>query len=83
MEISLNWAESVDRRLSYMGGQLLALNLALGCLLQSHPRPAAVMEAMRRECGDAMSHLLPTMLDDAFLEGMALVQDKFTGAASD
>lgn len=68
---------SIEQRLSYMAGQVLALNIAVGCLLQGHPNPAAVTEAMQKECEDAMSHLLPSMLDDAFLEGMALVRNRF------
>jgi hypothetical protein len=68
---------SVEERLSYMAGQVLALNIAVGCLLKGHPNPALVTEAMQKECEDAMSHLLPSMLDDAFLEGMALVRNRF------
>lgn len=68
---------SVEQRLSYMAGQVLALNIAVGCLLKGHPNPAAVTESMQKECEDAMSHLLPSMLDDAFLEGMALVRNRF------
>lgn len=68
---------SVEQRLSYMAGQVLALNIAVGCLLKGHPNPAMVTAAMEKECEDAMSHLLPSMLDDAFLEGMALVRNRF------
>ncbi|MGV3742125.1 MAG: hypothetical protein ACO1NO_07440 [Burkholderiaceae bacterium] len=68
---------SVEQRLSYMAGQVLALNIAVGCLLKGHPNPSAVTEAMQKECEDVMSHLLPSMLDDAFLEGMTLVRNRF------
>lgn len=76
-DLNPKWVESVDQRLSYMGGQLLAMNIAIGCLLKGHPTPSAVTNEMHKECEDAMSHLLPTMLDDAFLEGMALVRNRF------
>lgn len=76
-EINPKWTESVDQRLSYMAGQLLAMNIALGCLLKGHADPSVVTNEMQKECEDAMSHLLPTMLDDAFLEGMALVRNRF------
>jgi hypothetical protein len=68
---------TIEQRLSYMAGQVLALNIAVGCLLKGHPNPAKVTEAMQSECEDAMSHLLPSMLDDAFLEGRALVKNRF------
>ncbi len=68
---------SIEQRLSYMAGQVLALNIAVGCLLKGHPDPALVTETMQKECEDAMAHLLPSMLDDAFLEGMALVRNRF------
>lgn len=68
---------SIEQRLSYVAGQVLALNIAVGCLLKGHPNPAIVTAAMQKECEDAMSHLLPSMLDDAFLEGMALVRNRF------
>jgi hypothetical protein len=68
---------SLEERLSYMAGQLLALNIAVGCLLKGHPDPGAVTAAMQQECEDAMSHLLPSMLDDSFLEGMSLVRNRF------
>ncbi len=60
-----------------MAGQVLALNIAVGCLLKGHPNPGLVTQAMQKECEDLMSHLLPSMLDDAFLEGMALVRNRF------
>ncbi|MDQ9170358.1 hypothetical protein Q8A64_08025 [Oxalobacteraceae bacterium R-40] len=68
---------SMEERLSYMAGQVLALNIAVGCLLKGHPDPAMVTEAMQQECEDAMSHLLPSMLDDSFIEGMSLVRNRF------
>lgn len=68
---------SIEQRVSYMAGQVLALNIAVGCLLKGHPNPATVTEAMHQECEDVMSHLLPSMLDDAFLEGMSLVRNRF------
>jgi hypothetical protein len=68
---------SLEQRLSYMAGQVLALNIAVGCLLKGHPDPGKVTTAMQNECEDVMSHLLPSMLDDAFLEGMALVRNHF------
>jgi len=76
-EANQKWMESVDQRLSYMAGQMLALNIAIGCLLKTHPNPATATKAMQQECEDAMSHLLPSTLDDAFLEGMALVKNRF------
>lgn len=72
-----NKTPSIEERLSYMAGQVLALNIAVGCLLKGHPNPAIVTAAMQKECEDAMSHLLPSMLDDAFLEGMSLVRNRF------
>lgn len=68
---------SVEERLSYLGGQLLALNIAVGSLLKTHPNPAAATRMMESECEDAMSHILPSMLDDAFMEGMSLVKNRF------
>lgn len=74
---------TLEQRLSYMAGQVFALNIALGCLLKGHPNPAMVTEAMQNECEDAMSHLLPSMLDDAFLEGLSLVQNRFLFGSSE
>lgn len=68
---------SIEQRLSYVAGQVLALNIAVGCLLKGHPNPAIVTAAMQKECEDAKSHLFSSMLDDAFLEGMALVRNRF------
>lgn len=75
-ETQAKWMKSVDQRLSYAAGQILALNIAVGCLLKTHPHPAAAVRAMQQESEDAMSHLLPSSLDDAFLEGMALVRNR-------
>lgn len=77
------WATSVDQRLSYVAGQIMALNIAVGCLLKTHPNPGAATAAMQKECEDAMSHLLPSSLDDAFLEGMALVKNRFLYGSSE
>lgn len=76
-EINPKWIESVDKRLSYMGGQVLALNIAMGCLLKTHPMHESAAKAIRQECEDAMSHLLPSTLDDSFLEGMTFVKNRF------
>ena len=76
-EINAKWLESVDNRLSYMGGQVLALNIAVGSLLKTHPRHDSAAKAIHRECEDAMALLLPSTLDDAFLEGMTFVKNRF------
>lgn len=76
-EMNQKWMASVDKRLSYMGGQVLALNIAVGCLLKTHPLHASAARSIHQECEDAMSHLLPSMLDDAFLEGMTFVKNRF------
>lgn len=76
-ELNQKWIASVDERLSYVAGQIMALNIAVGCLLKTHPDPGSATKAMQKECEDAMSHLLPSSLDDAFLEGMALVKNRF------
>ncbi len=71
------WMKTVDQRLSYVAGQIMALNIVVGCLLKTHPAREAAAAAMEKECEDAMSHLLPSSLVDAFLEGMALVKNRF------
>ena len=76
-ELNQKWMASVDQRLSYAAGQIMALNIAIGCLLKTHPAAGAATKAMQKECEDAMSHLLPSSLDDAFLEGMSLVKNRF------
>src|SRR3569832_1175573 len=70
------WMKSIDQRLSYAAGQIQALIIAVGCLMKTHPKPIAAANALQRDSEDAMSHLLPSTLDDAFLEGMALVKNR-------
>jgi hypothetical protein len=82
-EPNRKWESSVDARLSYVAGQVMALNIAVGCLLKTHPDPGGATRAMQKECEDAMSHLLPSTLDDAFLEGMALVKNRFLYGSSE
>lgn len=82
-DMNAKWEKSVNQRLSYIAGQLFELNIAVGCLLKTHPNPAAAMRAMQKESEDAMSHLLPSSLDDAFIEGMSLVRNRLLQGNAD
>src|SRR3569832_1191956 len=75
-EINAKWMKSIDQRLSYAAGQILALNIAVNCLMKTHPNPIAAVYVLQLDSEDVMSQKQPSTLDDAFLEGMALVKNR-------
>jgi hypothetical protein len=69
--------EQLEKTMAHVMGQLLASNLALGCLLRSQPEPAAAAAMIESEYEKALTEVLNTNYPEAFLDGMLTVKKRF------
>lgn len=69
--------EQLEKTMAHVMGQLLASNLALGCLVRTHSAPAAAAEMINREYEQAVTEVLNTNYPEAFLDGMLTVKNRF------
>lgn len=69
--------EQLEKTMAHVMGQLLASNLALGCLLRTHPEREAAMAMISGEYEQALTEVLNTNYPEAFLDGMLTVKNRF------
>lgn len=69
--------EQLEKTMAHALGQLLASNLALGCLIRTHSDPAAAKAMITQEYEQALTQVLNTNYPEAFLDGMLTVKNRF------
>ncbi|MDB5798606.1 MAG: hypothetical protein JWP36_2508 [Paucimonas sp.] len=69
--------EQLEKTVAHALGQLLAANLALGCLLRTHPDRDAAASLINQEYEQAVTQVLNTNFPESFLDGMMTVRNRF------
>ena len=69
--------EQLEKTVAHALGQLLAANLALGCLLRTHQDQQAATRMINEEYEQAVTQVLNTNFPEAFLDGMMTVKNRF------
>ena len=69
--------EQLEVTVAHALGQLLAANLAIGCLLRTHPDREAAGRMINEEYEQAVTQVLNTNFPEAFLDGMMTVRNRF------
>lgn len=69
--------EQLEKTMAHVMGQLLASNLALGCLLRTHSHRDAAIAMITSEYEQALTEVLNTNYPEAFLDGMLTVKKRF------
>lgn len=69
--------EQLEKTVAHALGQLLASNLALGCLLRTHPDQENAARLINQEYEQALTQVLNTNFPEAFLDGMMTVRNRF------
>lgn len=69
--------EQLEKTVAHALGQLLAANLALGCLLRTHQDREAAAAMINQEYEQAVTQVLNTNFPEAFLDGMMTVRNRF------
>jgi hypothetical protein len=73
--------EQLEKTLAHVMGQLLASNLALGCLLRLQAEREAAATMIDREYERALTEVLNTNYPESFLDGMLTVKKRFLFAS--
>ena len=69
--------EQLERTVAHALGQLLASNLAIGCLLRTHSNQQAAAAMITEEYEQALTQVLNTNFPESFLDGMMTVRNRF------
>ena len=69
--------DQLEKTLAHALGQLLAANLALGCLLRTHQNQDAARAMINHEYEQAVTEVLNTNFPESFLDGMMTVRNRF------
>jgi hypothetical protein len=69
--------EQLEKTMAHALGQLLAANLAIGCLLRTHQDQEAAKAMINQEYEQAVTQVLNTNFPEAFLDGMMTVRNRF------
>lgn len=69
--------DQLEKTLAHALGQLLASNLAIGCLLRTHPDREKAAAMIHQEYEQALTQVLNTNFPESFLDGMMTVRDRF------